>query len=299
MFDFLKGGKARVSVELDRPSAPYVPGETIHAKVIVQGEKDLKIQNGRVALVYREEYERRYQDRDTDSQGHTTHTSRKDWETDEQAVWQHQFLEETTIRGGSNQTFEFAMPLPQNAPPTLEGGKILRGQWLVKTTLDRKLAGDVEDKRETFVFHLPTGRMGGAGTYGYSNEPVDAEMQLVLSNKEFALGETITGELIIRPKKEFDVTEIRVETARQERVPQDEGNEHNENKAVKLAGGVKLAAGQELKYPFQLSLSTGSPITARTRHGSITWLLRGVLARRMRGDTHVEEEIFVFSDRPR
>ena len=39
-------------------------------------------------------------------------------------------------------------------------------------------------------------------------------MVLRLPKQAFALGETVSGELVIRPKKDFDSTEIRVELLR-------------------------------------------------------------------------------------
>src|SRR5262245_32686544 len=104
MFDFLKGGKAKITVETDRPTDPYVPCERINAKIVVQREKDLKIQKGKLALIYHEEYQRHYTDRDTDSDGNTSETDSKSWVNEDTEAWQQQFLGETTIKGGSNQT---------------------------------------------------------------------------------------------------------------------------------------------------------------------------------------------------
>lgn len=298
MFDFLKGGKAKVTVETDRPNQPYVPGERINAQVTVQGEKDLKIQKGKVALIYREEYQRQYRDSDTDSDGSTSTTDRKSWQTDEIEQWQEQFFGETTVKGGSNQTFEYSIPLPYNAPPTLVGGKILKGQWVIKATLDRKLASDVEAKVESFVVTVPTGKSGGAGTYGMSNAPDEAQLALNLPGEEFVLGDTITGEFVIQPRKEFDASEFRVEVVCSEDVPEDLGNTNTTNISVKVSGGAKLLPGQDLKFPFQLTIPGNAPVTCKTRHGSVTWTLRGVIARRMRSDTYVEHEILVYSTRP-
>lgn len=291
MFDFLKGGKANLQVTLDRPQAIYAPGETIHVTVNVQGVKDLKIQGAKIALVSVEEYEYRYESRDSDGDTSTT----KSKTTEERPAWQNQFMGEATIKGNSNQNFEFSIPIPGDALPTVDGGKILNYSWAVKTTLDRRLAGDVEDKREVYLPAKGKGEMGGGGEFGFSNEPGDAEISLRIPGKEFAVGDTIKGELVVRPKKQFDVTEIRVELARRESVPRDEGNEFNESQPVKLASGTKLTPGQDLVLPFQLNISSSVPISCRTPHGSIVWTLRGVLARRMRGDTLAEQELVLVS----
>lgn len=295
MFDFLKGGKATLAVTLDRPNKIYKPGETIHAVVNVQGVKDLKIQSAKIALVSREEYEYKYERTTTDSDGSTSTEDETSTVTDEQKVWEQQFSGETTIKGGSTQNFEFNIPIPANAMPTVDDGKILNLTWLVRTTLDRKLAGDVEDKQEIDVVAPPVAVPSGAGEFGVSNEPGEADMVLRLPKYTFALGETVSGELVIRPKKAFDATEIRVELVRREFVPRDEGNEYRQDEKFKLAGGTKLVSGQEMTVPFQFKIPTARPITANTRHGTINWYLRGILSRRMRGDTMVEQQVLIYN----
>lgn len=298
MFDFLKGGKAQVKVEIDRPDESYVPGERIKARVTVVGEKDLKIQKGKIALVYREEYQRHSRERDTDSDGNSSTSDTKSWVTEQTEAWQQQFFGETTVKGGSNQTFEYEIPLPTDAPPVFQGGKILKGEWLVKATLDRKLASDVETKVKPLVVTVPTDKMGGPGIYGESNASAEADLKFNLPALEFVLGETITGEFLIHANKEIDASEFRVELECREEVPQDLGNTHSETTSVKVGAGAKLTVGQDLKFSFQLTVPTSRPVTCRTKHGSITWHLKGVIARRMRSDTYVTQEVYIYSARP-
>jgi sporulation-control protein spo0M len=298
MFDFLKGGKANVTVTLDRPVQPYLVGETVQARINIQGQKDLKIQEARVQLVCHEEYQYKSESRSTDSDGHVDTSEQTRWATDEQVVQRQQLMPEGTIPANFNQTFEFAAPITAGLPPTLDGGRIVRAKWMVKVTLDRKLAGDTEVTADLLVFSAPTGQAGGAGQYGFSNAPSDAEMVLSLPGKECGLGETIQGELIVRPQKAFDVSEIRVEITREELVPRDRGNKYRESKAVKVAGKTRLEPGQTLTLPFAIQVPTAVPVTMRSRNSSVTWSLSGILARTLRADTRVEEEIFVFSGRP-
>ncbi len=65
-----------------------------------------------------------------------------------------------------------------------------------------------------------------------------------------------------------------------------------------MAGKTKFEAGQDMAFPFSVAIPSPRPVSGRTRNSTITWRLRGVLARFMRGDTCVEEEIFVYSGRP-
>ncbi|MBI4788989.1 MAG: sporulation protein [Chloroflexi bacterium] len=298
MFDFLKGGKARVTLELERTGAGYYPGETVRAKVTVVGEKDLKIQQGRVTLVYKEEYQYRHETERTDSDGRRERREAHTWQTDEIEVQKKVFLGEGTIKAGAQQSFEFELPMPGDAVPSCGDGRIVRVTWHVKATLDRKMAADVEEKSEIFVLSVAPGQAVGAGEYGYSNSPGDAELVFALSGKEFVLGGRVEGQLLVRPKKAFDASEVRVELVRREYVPRNLGNEHLDQVVIKVAGGTKLEPGQDLKYPFVLQVPGGGAGTIRTRNSSVTWTLKGILSRRMRGDTQVAEEVFVYNVYP-
>ena len=295
MFDFLKGGKASLTLELDRVGEGYFPGETVHAKVAVMGEKDLKIQQGRVTLVYKEEYQYRHRSQHTDSKGHRETREDHSWQTDEIQVQKKVFFEETTIKAGSQQTLEFDLPIPGDAVPSFRDGSIVRVSWTVKATLDRKLAADVEEKSEIFVNAVAPRQAVEEAEYGYSNQPGDAELALRLSGKEFLLGGKIEGQLLVRPKKSFDVSDVRVELVRREFVPRDLGNEHLDQCVVKLAGGTKLEAGQDLTYPFAIQIPSGGAGTIRTRNSTVTWTLKGILSRRLRSDTQVAEEVFIYN----
>src|SRR5512137_2920276 len=90
MFDFLKGGKTSVKLTLDRPTIqdgtqvyPYYPGETVHARVTLASEKEVKVREGRIALIYQEEYQYKHHHRTTDSHGHSRTTVATAWATDE------------------------------------------------------------------------------------------------------------------------------------------------------------------------------------------------------------------------
>jgi sporulation-control protein spo0M len=299
MFDFLKGGKANVTVALDRPVGPYYLGETVHATITIEGQKDLKIQEARATLSYREEYQYRHESSYRDSDGHEHTRDETSWMTDEQVLQRQQLMKEGTIPGNFRQTFDFAATIPATAPPTCEGGQIVRVKWQLKTTLDRRLAGDVEAATDLLVFAAPPGRDVGASQYGHSNEPGEAELSFALPGKERVLGETIEGQLVVRPQKAFDASEVRVELVRVELVPRDRGNEHREPRVAKLAGRTRLEPGQTLTLPFRIDIPAPAPVTSHTRNSSITWRLSGILARSFRGDTRVEEEIFVYSGRPK
>ena len=298
MFDFLKGGKAQINLTLDHSDGVYHPGETVQARVNVIGEKDLKIQQGRITFVYSEEYQIRQYRTETDSHGHRRQVTHTEWKKDERQLNQTVFLPETTIAGGANQTFDFAIPIPADAPPSVNGN-IVRIKWLVKATLDRKMAGDIEAQTEISIPSTAPGEQSGEGRYGNSNEPQEADLQFLLPSKEFVLGETIAGTLLISPQKDFDVNEVRLALVQRENVPQALGNTHAQEQTIKLANQVKLQPSQPLSFPFNVTLPPNGLPSAKTPNSSVTWLLVGTLARRLRKDTFVEESVSVYSQRAR
>lgn len=296
MFDFLKGGKAHITVTLDR-TTPYLPGERVRAQIMIETQGEFKVQEGRVALIYQEEYQYREERTSHDSDGDTRREITATWTTSDIEVQREVFAREGTFPKNSQQVHEFAALIPANALPTLGGGKILRSRWLVKATLDRRLAADVNAEAPLTVVTLAPVATTPPGEFGTSNEPADAEMALALPGREFVAGDTVSGQLIVRPAKHFDASEVRVELVRVEHVPRDKGNTHEEAQRVKVAGGTKFLAGQPQTFPFTLAVPSNAPPSATTPNGTITWTVKGVLARTLRSDTRVEEAVVVFPAR--
>ena len=61
-----------------------------------------------------------------------------------------------------------------------------------------------------------------------------------------------------------------------------------------IAGGSTLEAGNDLELPFEIEVRTSAPPTFDVGIGSITWLLRGVVARKLRSDTVIEQVITIY-----
>jgi hypothetical protein len=296
MFNFLKGGKVNLSVAIDRPSGIYFPGETVHAKISLSSDKELKFQEGRVALLYQEKYQYRTTRQKTDSQGHRHTEDDFRWQTNDQEVARQVFLGETILPQGSSQNFEFDAQISTSAPPTYPGS-IIQVKWLVKATLDRKLSGDINAEAPLVVLVSPTGDRT-PGQFGLSNEPGDALLVFELPGIEWVAGETIEGKLLVSPQKNFDATEVRVEVEQTEWVPYDRGNQKVSQVKVKLAGKTKFAAGENLTFPFQIQIPQPSSPSGSSNNWSVTWKLKGILARFLRKDTAIEEVIKVYSGRP-
>ena len=295
MFNFLKGGKVNLSVAIDRPNGIYFPGETVHARVTLTSDKEAKFQEGRVALLYQEKFQYRSLQHSTDSDGHSETDEVYRWKTNNQEVARQVFLGEVNLAKGTAQTYDFQAQVPASAPPTCPG-TIIQVQWLAKATLDRKLLGDINAEAPLTVLVTPAGDRA-AGQYGQPTDAGEAQMSFTLPGLEWCAGETLTGTLSINPQKNFDATEVRVELEQTEYVPYDRGNQKVNAVKMKLAGKTKVMAGQPLSFPFQVTVPQPCSPSGSTMNWSVTWKLKGILARFMRKDTAVEQELRVYSAR--
>jgi hypothetical protein len=296
MFNFLKGGKVNLTVAIDRPSGIYFPGETIHARISLDSEKELKFQEGRVALLYQEKYQYCTVQHHTDSKGHHHTETVYRWMTNDQEVARQVLLGETILPEGSARSFEFDAQIPASAPPTCPGN-IIQVRWLVKATLDRKLSSDINTEVSLVVLVSPAGTQI-PGQSGLSNEPDEARLTLELPGMDWVAGDTIEGTLLVTPQKNFDATEVRVEVEQTEYVAYDRGNQKVTAVKLKLAGKTRLTSGETLRFPFNIQIPQPCSPSVSSNNWSVTWKLKGILARLLRKDTAVEEGIKVYTGRP-
>jgi hypothetical protein len=157
MLGFLKGGKTNLAVTLDREFGHYHPGDVVRATLTIENEQDLKVQQGRVVFVRREEYQYRYRTASSGkSHGSSYHTA---WATDEQELQREVMIQEGVVPGGVPQVYQFEAAIPSDASPSCEGN-IVKLKWLVKATLDRKMAPAWRGSRSAGL-RRPAGTAGG------------------------------------------------------------------------------------------------------------------------------------------
>jgi len=296
MFDFLKGKSAELTLALDRADGVYRPGDVIGVIIEVRPDQDLRLRAGRVRLSGTEHFEVRSQVNTTDADGNNQLSYSYSWERDEFYAEEAEFLGETTLPGGTPERFTFQARLPADALPSCLG-EILRVEWLVQVKLDRPLAGDLEARAVVRVPALARGGEAPPAEYGVSGEPNEAELALVLPGLEAVAGQPFAGQLRILPRKDFAVTEVRLELERNENVPLDQGYQHSKAYRVKLAGGTRLKAGQPHVIPFEAPLPPDAAPSLETAHGTLAWTMKGILARRLRRDTSVAQAFTVFTER--
>jgi hypothetical protein len=285
------GPKADLQVELDRTTV--LPGERVQATVrLLGGRRDLEIQEGRVELVFENEYTYRTKSSSTSTSGSSTITSSSTsyaTATDRRTVDAAHFLEEGTVAADAPFDATVSLAVPATAPPSGEG-KITKVRWKVVATLARPHARDVHGEATLTVLSQP----GEEPDAPEVETRDDLELSFRLDREHYGPGDTIHGTLVATPLQGCKASEVRVELVRFENVPRDEGNtEHVKEGEAILEGGVGLSMGAPREWPFQLQLPAAPVPSLRTQQSSVTWLLKGVGSRRLRRDYQVTQPIDV------
>jgi hypothetical protein len=298
MFSFLKPTKINLNVQLDPDALVYIPGQTIRARFSVENDREVKIQGLRFAVFYNEYYEYREEVSEIDDDGGTSRSVKTSNRSNETEVFRFDPLLESNLAPG-RLDYETAFTLGRDALPSCEG-KIAALNWYAKATLDRKLAADINTRVGFRVLSLVPEVLTPPGQYGVSNQPGEAQLCFDLPNKEVINNTALMGSLRVAPVKSFEVKEIRLELVCREFVPDvtRTGNTNTrETVAAKMpiAGKFTLQPGQPVEIPFIFQLPAQIPPTASLNVGKISYTLKGILARSLRGDTFVEEEIRVFT----
>ena len=116
-------------------------------------------------------------------------------------------------------------------------------------------------------------------------------LTLALSRSDARSGDTMDGSLRAEMLEEVTASEVRVELVRVEKF----GNESQDHRVdvVILERDETLASGQAREWDFQLDVGHVGVPSLKTEKSSVSWLVKGVLDRRMRRDLRVEQEISV------
>jgi hypothetical protein len=254
----------------------------------------MKAREVRAGLVLWERYQKI--DVRTDNDGRDD--QRYVWQTDEEWLHREALLEDEGVPSGFNQTYSFSWPLPTDAPPPCEG-RIVQIRYLVKVTVDRAMARDLNEELVLPIAVSPPGRNVEGGEFGRSKDS-EARMRLTLPRLEFVEGETISGKLSIDPRQAYDTKEIRLELTRREVViPGDRTHRTaTTEQKLQLSPAQKLLPGVIQEYDFSLPLPAKACPSHDTSKTKCTWELEGIISRSMRDDTNVAQEIYVYTAPP-
>ena len=277
------GPKADLQVSLDRDIA--LPGETVEATIrILGGRKDFRVQEGRVELVYENEYTYRH----TTGRGQSRSTT-TDKETDRTVADGRRFLEAADIAADTPYEAVASLTVPTSSAPSAEG-EITKVRWKVVATLARPHARDAHGEAKLTVLSA-----AGAALDAVKVETRDdLELSFRLERDHFGPGDTVHGTLVGTPLQACGANEVRVQLVRHEDVPRDDGHTKDEEEAeVVLDRDVSLSLGAPREWPFQLQLPAVVVPRLRTEHSRVTWLLKGIGSRRLRRDYWVTHPIDV------
>jgi SpoOM protein len=277
------GPKADVQVSLDRDSV--LPGETVEATIrILGGRRDLAIQEGRLELLYENEYTYRHQV----GTGSTRRTKASK-ATDRAVVDTVRFLEPGHVAADTPYEATASVTVPPDAVPSAEG-EITKVRWRVVATLARPHAMDVHRRAPLIVLSRAVDQLDAPDVETRD----DVELSFRLDREHFGPGDMLHGTLVATPLQACRATEVRVELVRREDVPRNDGNTKEVEEATAILDGeIDLSLGAPREWPFQLQLPAVVVPCLATKHSSVTWLLKGTGSRRLRRDYRVTQPIDV------
>lgn len=280
---FGRGETPEISIVVADGARAFAPGDAVKARIEFGAAKGFKARGVRAGLVLLRKSQEVDTERDSDGDRRRTHT----WHTYEQWVQVEQLDVDTS---GGPQAFECEWTVPAGSAPSYQGD-ITSNRWLVKVTIDRKMAKDVNaEEGITVVAPLPAA--SGDDSPAVQNAVhSDATLRLELPRVMYAEGETISGKLTFEPGKDLKARALRVDLVRFERVTSRDGT----NDRSVVAQTVELAREDVLRLPgefaFTLELARAGQPSHSAGSASASWSVRAVLDRPMRGDVEAVQEI--------
>lgn len=291
----LFGGKLpELAIQLERPDGVYYPGETVRAAVTVTAESGAKFKEIRAGLLLEEKYQTIERTRDSDGDVSYSHV----WRTDEQWV-RREVLATSNLPKGFRQTFNYEWRLPDSPQPYCQG-KIVVARWLVKATIDRTLARDVNAEAPVYLVLAAPSQPSQGGELAEENTAPDAAvMRFQLARVEYVQGETISGRLIVEPRQDLNPRSVNVTLARNEVVAV--GDRRNVENVVEGQHqfNVQLRAGQPVALDFSFPVPAKWCPTYASAKGSVAWRVGATLDLAWKRDIHAWQSVRVFNGGPR
>ena len=289
----LFGSDMTVQMSVDRTE--FHPGDSVTARVVVGGEKDDRVQGGRVEIAYKNRYLK--EERDYNSSTNTSTTKTVTREDDNVVARQ-------PLPAGADFPVQFGehavtLTFPPGSPPSAhepEGfGDLVK--WEVRAILDRRMAFDPDVQQQVTVFSRPEQYASWAQSAPVS-KAAECPMGLELSTRSLRPGEGISGQLTITPRESAKGRSIRVQLERRRIDTPDNVHRTETLEGPQLAGKTDLEAGQTLTFPFEMALPVGVPPSFMTGKSHLHWFVEGIVDRRLKSDFVVEAEIVVYTGTP-
>jgi hypothetical protein len=266
--DRFKGG-AKLAVVAEPAEA--FPGDEVRVRVTVEGEIDDKAEGARAGLRCVNHFLVREYDRQDD-----------EWEEKWRALTLHDDAGDVPLQAGEH---ELVFTVPTGMPPSSKNAV----SWTAWAGIDRRRGLDATASAEIAV-RLPAPpdppRDVPPGEDGVAFEALPAAVRA---------GEQLEGTLVVTPADDIKTTGVRVGLRRTVTYVVDRSKvvRRDDVGEVEVAGGQELAAGQSQRFPFTVAVPADAGPTAQAPHAVVEWTVRGIVARRMRGDLEAAAPIVV------
>ena len=290
----LFGPKVELKMDIDKDA--YSPGEELKARILISSNKSVKMEEVRLELTCMTTVEynvvRRYA---------TTYFNEEDlnefvreWKTIELVKIREKVLEKGVIPA-RDLFLEKSLTIPLDAPPTFDG-TLIKTNWIVKTVINRKLRKDIIAKKNvTIMGHVSDEELKEPREIPYDLK--DATILIKVPRFAFKFGETVSGEISIKAKKNLKFNEIRAELACIEKLDptkilitpitsstEFQGECFETFSRESLAKGVELEEDDEQKFWFNLKAPNIQKPMCETEYYKVAWFLNIVCSRRFKTD---------------
>ena len=283
---FSEFGRPKADFNIRMSGDTLEPSDELEARVELLPREDFHVRLGTVELVRLETYIQTVRHQYGVSYHKRTHAG---------VVGSETFMENQTVRrlGGSSDSASFV--LPQDAIPTLSGSVFQKIQpgiaWEVRALLDVTRARDMRQSQELMVVGPPVSGDPPPRPIAAEAGHRQCNLKLELSRGEARSGDRMDGVLRVEMLDDVEVTEVRVELVRVEKFG-NEGQDHVVDKTV-FERDATLRSGDGHEWRFDLDVGSVKVPSLEAEKSSVTWLVKGILDRRMRRDLRVEREIEV------
>lgn len=288
-------GRPTVAITPERPV--YLPGEEVRAFVQIRGEGELALQEVRVELRRLQRYAYQRRERNSNGRYHWDNERR----TDELVCDVRRILDAGTLQEGMVVEQIVSLRLPSTAEGSGNGG-LLDTSWEVHLVLNRRMAIDVTATAAIVVLSPAALFAGRIAADWRGNQPGECSVAFQLPTRQVRLGSVLGGTLIVHARQAVEARGLRVELQRVEMtVPGSSSYQtrgRNDDTTVlkqQIAPGGTLPFDSPIMVPFELPIPEGLPPTTFAAHGTIRWLLRGVVDRSFATDYWGEVEVNLYN----
>ncbi|HVG31753.1 MAG TPA: hypothetical protein VM911_01675 [Pyrinomonadaceae bacterium] len=291
------GASLQIFIQLDRPQGPYYRGDVVHAAITLQSVEAVRVRSISAGLLLLQAYEELYEREERDSDGYLQRVTNATWREDQNWIRTEWLSGEGTIPAGLNHTYRFDWTIPQDAPPTY-AGQIARLSWLVRVRADVPMAKDVEMNAVVPVIVPPDGKPQAQQLQQPAhNVSSDVSMRFWLPRIEFLEGETVTGRLIIEPRKNTKARAVRLHLERQEtvRVGDPQHGKALSEPVLQIAPPMQLQSGVPVALDFALPVPHRWRPNHRTFKSSSTNSIKAVIDVPWGSDYTCSQEIFLYN----